>query len=185
MPRPERGANRGVKSKKRRAVFKLYGGRCAACGTRIRFSRMHADHVVPRAESGPHDISNLQSLCENCHMFKRGWDGRVHYNRAFKCGCRALVIRQRVLPSPRVIRHLKIKPFASAPPFQQVECCERHLRLSAAEWRKLGPICYHSNFPALSRSRFNRSFQPPSLDYSRFCWRKKKRCSKRWMNTGF
>ena len=25
----------------------------------------------------------------------------------------------------------------------------------------------------------------PSLDYSRFCWRKKKRCSKRWMNTGF
>jgi hypothetical protein len=26
---------------------------------------------------------------------------------------------------------------------------------------------------------------PPSLDYSRFCWRKKKRCSKRWMNTGF
>jgi hypothetical protein len=25
----------------------------------------------------------------------------------------------------------------------------------------------------------------PSLDYSRFCWRKKKRCSKRLMNTGF
>ena len=24
-----------------------------------------------------------------------------------------------------------------------------------------------------------------SLDYSRFCWRKKKRCSKRLMNTGF
>src|SRR5215467_3005848 len=26
---------------------------------------------------------------------------------------------------------------------------------------------------------------PPSLNYSRFCWRKKKRCSKRLMNTGF
>jgi len=25
----------------------------------------------------------------------------------------------------------------------------------------------------------------PSLDYSRFCWRKKKRCSKRLMDTGF
>ena len=25
----------------------------------------------------------------------------------------------------------------------------------------------------------------PSLNYSRFCWQKKKRCSKRLMNTGF
>jgi hypothetical protein len=30
-----------------------------------------------------------------------------------------------------------------------------------------------------------RNGDSPSLDYSRFCWRKKKRCSKRLMNTGF
>src|ERR1700745_4173597 len=37
--------------------------------------------------------------------------------------------------------------------------------------------------------RAERAPQPvpghPSLNYSRFCWQKKKRCSKRLMNTGF
>jgi hypothetical protein len=156
MPRPDRGANKGVKSKKRRAVFKLYGRRCAACRKRIAFARMQVDHIRARSEGGTDHISNLQSLCENCHKFKHGWDGRISYWRLFKCGCTVSVIRRGVSVSRRVVRYLKITPPAPPTRGQWISCCEKHSRLPDTDWRKLRAIRYHPKLPALPRSRFER-----------------------------
>jgi HNH endonuclease len=150
------GVSRGVNNEIRRSVFKRFGGRCAACGRRLRFSKMQCDHIRARSEGGSDDIRNLQSLCEDCHKFRHGWDGRISYSRLLKCGCRVSVIRRRILPSHRVLRHLKIKPFRPLISPEIVICCVRHSRMSVAEWRRLGPIRFHPKLPAISRARLQR-----------------------------
>jgi HNH endonuclease len=152
----DQGINRGFKTKTRRAVFERYGGGCAACGKRLQFSKMQCDHVRARSEHGTDNISNLQSLCENWHKFKHGWNGCISYWRLFKCGCKFSVIRRKILPTRRVIRHLKIKAPVSPPSRELAICCESHSRLPDAAWRRLGRIRYHRKFAALSRARFQR-----------------------------
>lgn len=49
------------------------GGSCAACGTRG--ERWHVDHIVPVAEGGTHELSNLQTLCVPCHFAKNAREG--------------------------------------------------------------------------------------------------------------
>jgi 5-methylcytosine-specific restriction enzyme A len=149
-------ANRGVNTKKRRTVFERYCRRCAACGKRLQFSQMQCDHILAKSERGSDNISNLQSLCENCHKFKHGWSGCISYWRLLKCGCKFSVIRRKILPTRRVIRHLKIKPPVLPPLRQLAICCARHSQLPDAAWCRLGPIRYHPKFVALSLARFQR-----------------------------
>lgn len=52
---------------------------CAWCQSR---KKRIADHKLPRALGGTHDLENLQVLCSDCHKRKTRWDMR--YIRAFR-----------------------------------------------------------------------------------------------------
>ena len=54
----------------RLAVFHRDGFRCVQCG---RAGRLECDHVKPVREGGARfDLSNLQTLCRDCHFRKTG-----------------------------------------------------------------------------------------------------------------
>lgn len=44
--------------------------RCYWCGRRTKVADCHADHVVPLAKGGSHDVSNLVIACSACNMRK-------------------------------------------------------------------------------------------------------------------
>lgn len=44
-------------------------GRCAICGFPLS-TRMHVDHIVPRALGGGNRIANLQLVCARCNVKK-------------------------------------------------------------------------------------------------------------------
>ncbi|MEQ9501423.1 MAG: HNH endonuclease signature motif containing protein [Deltaproteobacteria bacterium] len=59
----------------RRAVYFRERGRCAFCGVDLSglssvYSSKHFDHIVPLAQGGINDVTNLQLLCGNCNLRK-------------------------------------------------------------------------------------------------------------------
>lgn len=59
----------------RRAVFFRDRGMCAACNKDISgvvsiASLKHFDHIVPLAEGGINDVTNIQLLCDGCNLSK-------------------------------------------------------------------------------------------------------------------
>lgn len=54
------------------AIFEAQGRRCANCLKKI--ERYHADHIVPLAAGGAHDIKNIQALCPSCNHKKHKKD---------------------------------------------------------------------------------------------------------------
>ena len=63
----------------KRAVFFRDRGRCCFCtsdlsGLRSIKSQKNYDHIVPLAQRGLNDVSNLQLLCDNCNQKKSGLD---------------------------------------------------------------------------------------------------------------
>ncbi|MCA1971248.1 MAG: HNH endonuclease [Caenispirillum sp.] len=67
--RPNRTKFYGTREWKRTAdEFRaLKGGICAVCGGP---GATHVDHIVPRADGGTDDFSNLQLLHHGCHSAK-------------------------------------------------------------------------------------------------------------------
>lgn len=55
-----------------RKIHAAQGGRCAGCLKPV--TSYHADHVVPLALGGAHDISNIQVLCAPCNLSKHKKD---------------------------------------------------------------------------------------------------------------
>ena len=55
----------------RTAVYKKYGGHCAYCGREIENKDMQVDHLVPKANGGTDDFSNLMPSCRLCNHYKR------------------------------------------------------------------------------------------------------------------
>ncbi len=51
-----------------RDILAKYGSACLCCGST---APPTMDHVVPLAQGGPHDKSNLQPLCMSCNNLKR------------------------------------------------------------------------------------------------------------------
>jgi hypothetical protein len=50
-------------------ILELHGWRCAAPGCRsMGTGRLHLHHIIPRAEGGPDDPSNLLPLCAAHHL---------------------------------------------------------------------------------------------------------------------
>lgn len=60
----------------KRAVFFRDKGRCVVCnkdlsGTLSIYNKENYDHIVPLAQSGLNDVSNLQLLCKECNLRKQ------------------------------------------------------------------------------------------------------------------
>ena len=53
---------------KKAKIRRKYNNRCAQCGNGGQ--RLTIDHVVPLADGGSNDISNLQLLCGPCNQRK-------------------------------------------------------------------------------------------------------------------
>lgn len=59
-----------IPRKLRHEVFQRDGYRCRECGATNKESRLHVDHIKPVAKGGTNDLSNLQTLCEECNRAK-------------------------------------------------------------------------------------------------------------------
>lgn len=68
-----------IPRKLRHEVFKRDGYRCRECGATNKQTRLHIDHIIPVAKGGTNDLSNLQTLCEECNVAKATdeWVGGV------------------------------------------------------------------------------------------------------------
>lgn len=56
---------------RREQVYKRDDYTCQNCGTMGGSkgnSELHAHHIVPKSSGGTHDLSNLKTLCEDCHQ---------------------------------------------------------------------------------------------------------------------
>ncbi|MFS8867026.1 HNH endonuclease [Synechococcus sp. H65.1] len=61
----------------REYVFQRDGFRCRSCGKSPPEVQLQVDHIVPLAQGGSNDISNLQTLCKVCNQRKKDrWDPR-------------------------------------------------------------------------------------------------------------
>jgi 5-methylcytosine-specific restriction endonuclease McrA len=62
----------------RRVVFRRDHAVCAACGVDCLGEGLPwaADHIVPLADGGPHELENLQTLCGSCHRDKTSREAR-------------------------------------------------------------------------------------------------------------
>ena len=62
-------ARRGMLRVERDALSYRFEHRCAACKSLLQ-PGWHVDHVVPLADGGAHDATNVQPLCAPCHTVK-------------------------------------------------------------------------------------------------------------------
>ncbi len=67
-PPPKLNLDRAQK----RVLLGLQEGHCLGCGNKPDIDLMEGDHVVPRIESGPEEMANLQLLCAYCNRIKGG-----------------------------------------------------------------------------------------------------------------
>lgn len=52
-------------------LYEAQGGRCAGCGDRVPFSKITADHIVPKSQGGGgYDRGNIQLMCADCNNAK-------------------------------------------------------------------------------------------------------------------
>jgi 5-methylcytosine-specific restriction enzyme A len=55
----------------RRYVFDRDRDQCQSCGQTQVQVNLTVDHIIPLARGGSNDISNLQTLCQQCNQRKR------------------------------------------------------------------------------------------------------------------
>jgi hypothetical protein len=61
-----------LKTRARRAVRVRDGGKCALCGKTCSRKEWDIDHIVPLSQGGRHEMSNLRTLCKECHKKETG-----------------------------------------------------------------------------------------------------------------
>lgn len=59
-----------IDSRLRHEVFKRDNYKCLECGATNKDSMLHADHIIPVAQGGSDELSNLQTLCDKCNLAK-------------------------------------------------------------------------------------------------------------------
>ncbi len=62
-----RSERRGPSAKIKLKVFRRDGFKCRECGSS---EDITVDHIIPRRQGGPDDISNYQTLCRTCNSRK-------------------------------------------------------------------------------------------------------------------
>jgi len=69
-----RGIRKSVSLKMRFEVFHRDNFTCQACGRSVKNGiKLVTDHIIPVAWGGETELSNLQSLCEECNAGKQAW----------------------------------------------------------------------------------------------------------------
>lgn len=53
-------------------VYEKFGGRCAYCGKKIKFSELQVDHIESHISGGKDEISNYLPSCQLCNRVKSG-----------------------------------------------------------------------------------------------------------------
>ena len=57
------------------------GGRCQLCGAEAKDgAKLHIDHVIPWANGGETNLTNLQALCDVCNVGKSNLEPSVLKN---------------------------------------------------------------------------------------------------------
>lgn len=64
------GTRKSISKKLRFEVFKRDSFRCQYCGAEAPNVLLHVDHILPVAEGGSNDITNLVTSCEPCNAGK-------------------------------------------------------------------------------------------------------------------
>ncbi len=64
-------------SRLRHEVFKRDKYKCLECGATNKDKILHADHIIPKSQDGVDELSNLQTLCDDCNFAKsdKKWVG--------------------------------------------------------------------------------------------------------------
>jgi len=60
-------------------VFDRDNSQCQSCGKTEAVAKLQIDHIIPLAQGGSNDISNLQTLCNTCNQRKKH-----HIDRRFR-----------------------------------------------------------------------------------------------------
>lgn len=50
--------------------LQFYNYKCCVCGTDLRKTTIHRDHIQPLSKGGSDNIDNIQPLCEHCNLSK-------------------------------------------------------------------------------------------------------------------
>lgn len=61
---------KSISKRVRFEVFKRDGFRCQYCGAHPPKAVLHVDHIIPVAENGTNDETNLVTSCDNCNFGK-------------------------------------------------------------------------------------------------------------------
>ena len=71
-----------TKKEKRQKIYRIYDGRCAYCGERIKYKDMQVDHIIPKRNGGTDSSNNLRPSCRLCNHYKRALDVETFRNWA-------------------------------------------------------------------------------------------------------
>ena len=63
----------------REYVYKRNNYQCQSCGKTNQETQLSIDHIIPLAQGGSNDISNLQTLCLSCNQSKKH-----HFDERFR-----------------------------------------------------------------------------------------------------
>ncbi|QDZ39438.1 HNH endonuclease [Euhalothece natronophila Z-M001] len=63
----------------REYVFQRDNYQCRSCGKKQTQTALEVDHIIPIANGGSNDISNLQTLCRRCNNQKKH-----HFDQRFR-----------------------------------------------------------------------------------------------------
>ena len=77
-----RQARDPISNSLRHEVFKRDNYKCKECGRTNKETTLHIDHVIPVSQKGTDELSNLQTLCDECNLQKknRAWRGGEQIN---------------------------------------------------------------------------------------------------------
>ncbi len=72
---PHNSRRKPITKSIRHEVFVRDNYTCIECGATNKQTRLHVDHILPVAQGGTDEMSNLQTLCEACNLAKsnRAW----------------------------------------------------------------------------------------------------------------
>lgn len=71
---PPKGIRKPISRKERYLVFHRDGFRCRACGLGVDDgAKLTVDHIIPVEWGGLSEMSNYQTLCEECNAGKQAW----------------------------------------------------------------------------------------------------------------